>query len=132
MVGFALYGGKRRVMSDLDIVRAEKDAGGRAVQVLNLTGQLDAHTFSSLQKELEGVGAAGEPRVVLNCQDLEYVSSAGLGVLKKMSREFRGREGDIRLASLPPKIHNVVNLLGFNQVIQVFETLDEAVDSFKG
>jgi anti-sigma B factor antagonist len=119
-------------MSDLEIVRAAKEAGGKSVQVLNLTGQLDAHTFSALQKELEELGDAADPRVVLNCQDLEYVSSAGLGVLKKMSREFRDKAGDIRLASLPPKISNVVNLLGFNQVIQVFGSLDEAVDSFKG
>ena len=118
-------------MSDFEIVKANKETGGRKVDVLSLKGQLDAHTFPSLQKELEGLAGGDEPRVVLDCQDLEYISSAGLGVLKKMTREFRGRDGDIRLAALPPKINNVVDLLGFNQVIKVFPGLTDAVDSYK-
>jgi len=115
-------------MSELEITRSNKSD----IEVLSLKGQLDAHTFSSLQKELEEVGGGDKPKVVLDCQSLEYISSAGLGVLKKMSRDFRGRDGDIRLAALPPKINNVVSLLGFNQVLQVFDGLDAAVDSFEG
>ena len=118
-------------MSDFEIVKANRETGGRKIEVLSLKGQLDAHTFPSLQKELEGLADADEPRVVLDCKDLEYISSAGLGVLKKMTREFRERSGDIRLASLPPKINNVVSLLGFDQVIQVFSGLTDAVDSYR-
>lgn len=118
-------------MSDFEISQETRQADGQDVQVLSLKGQLDAHTFPSLQKELEDLVRQGEPRVVLDCQDLEYISSAGLGVLKKMSREFRDQDGDIRLASLTSKINNVMNLLGFNQVIQVFKDLEEALRSYK-
>ena len=119
-------------MSEFEISSASKDAGDRQVKILSLKGQLDAHTFPSLQEKLESVVSDGSPRVVLDCEKLEYISSAGLGVLKKMTREFRGLDGDIRLAQLPPKIDNVVNLLGFSQVIQVYKGLDEAVQSYKG
>lgn len=118
-------------MSDFEIVKEKRKTGGREVEVLSLKGQLDAHTFPSLQKELEGLAEGNEPRVVLDCQDLEYISSAGLGVLKKMTREFRDRQGDIRLAALPPKINNVVSLLGFDQVIQVYTGLTDAIDSYR-
>jgi anti-sigma B factor antagonist len=113
-------------MGDFEIQRESRDD----VQILRLAGQLDAHTFPKLQQELEGVDDAA-PQVILDCSQLEYVSSAGLGVLKKMSRDFRAREGDLRLSSLPPKISNVVELLGFSQVIRVFEDLSGALDSFK-
>tara|TARA_B100000965_G_C19103299_1_gene545833 strand:+ start:197 stop:544 length:348 start_codon:yes stop_codon:yes gene_type:complete len=114
-------------MSDFKIERESQED----VDVLRLSGQLDAHTFPTLQRELEGMPKGKPPRVVLDCADLQYVSSAGLGVLKKMSREFREQEGDLRLSSLTDKIANVMNLLGFSQVIQVFGELDDAVDSFK-
>jgi anti-anti-sigma factor len=117
-------------MSEFEITADTKEAGGLSVQVLRLKGQLDAHTFPSLQKELEGLADSDDPRVVLDCESLDYISSAGLGVLKKMTREFRGREGDIRLSALPPKIDNVVNLLGFSQVIRVFKATDDAVASY--
>ena len=118
-------------MPDFKIDHSTRDAGTRSVQVLGLQGQLDAHTFPALQKELETLVAGDRPMVVLDCAGLEYVSSAGLGVLKKMMREFRGKRGDLRLAQLPPKIENVVSLLGFSQVIRVFGKTDEAVQSFK-
>ncbi|MBL4845776.1 MAG: STAS domain-containing protein [Planctomycetes bacterium] len=113
-------------MSDFAIERAEQGD----VDVLRLAGQLDAHSFPQLQEALEGLGVSNRARVVLDCESLEYISSAGLGVLKKMSREFREKEGDIRLASLTPKIKNVVDLLGFSQVIRVFPGSEEAVRSF--
>lgn len=118
-------------MPDFKIDQTTRDASGKSVRVLNLKGQLDAHTFPKLQEELEAIVEGHEPRVVLDCANLEYISSAGLGVLKKMTREFRGKQGDIRLAQLPPKIDNVVSLLGFSQVLKTFKGLDEAVQSYK-
>lgn len=116
-------------MSDFSIARASQRAGDAEVMVLELVGQLDAHTFKTLQGELDALEA--EPaRVVLDCGRLEYVSSAGLGVLKKMSRQFREGGGDIRLAALPAKIKNVISLLGFDQVIQVFPDRAAAVQSY--
>lgn len=117
-------------MSSVEIKRETRQANGHAVELLQLEGQLDAHTFNTLQAELEGIVAADQPRVVLDFAKLEYISSAGLAVLKKMSREFRAKDGDIRLAALPQKIMNVISLLGFDQVIQVHPDVDAALASF--
>ena len=120
-------------MADFQIQSSQRDAGGGAtkVKVVNVKGQLDAHTFLTLQKELETTLNANDPRLVLDCDGLDYISSAGLGVLKKMVREFRGKGGDIRLARVSDKIDNVMKLLGFSKVIRVFPGLDEAVSSYK-
>ena len=120
-------------MADFQIQSSQRDAGtpGTRVKVVNVKGQLDAHTFLTLQKELETTLTADDPRLVLDCDGLDYISSAGLGVLKKMVREFRGKGGDIRLARVSDKIDNVMKLLGFSKVIKVFGGLDEAVSSYK-
>ena len=119
-------------MADFHIHSTQRDSGGGAqVKVVNVKGQLDAHTFLTLQKELENTLRANDPRLVLDCDGLDYISSAGLGVLQKMVREFRGRGGDIRLARVSDKIGNVIKLLGFSKVIRVFGGLDEAVSSYK-
>ncbi|MCA8920817.1 MAG: STAS domain-containing protein [Planctomycetes bacterium] len=106
-----------------------RQAGDARVRVLSLKGQLDAHTFPVLQSALEAITDM-EPRVVLEFSGLDYISSAGLGVLSKMTKEFREREGDIRLAALPDKIRNIMDLLGFSQVIQVHGTVDDAVATY--
>ena len=118
-------------MSEFEVDRASEEVAGRTVSVLRLKGQLDAHTFSGLQRELEALSTEPDaPRVVLDCSQLEYVSSAGLGVLKKTTREFRDRQGDLRLAALTPKIASVMSLLGFDKVIRVFGDRAGAVESF--
>jgi anti-sigma B factor antagonist len=120
-------------LADFQIQSSQRDVGGGAarVKVVNVKGQLDAHTFLTLQKELESTLNADDPRLVLDCEGLDYISSAGLGVLKKMVREFRGKGGDIRLARVSDKIDNVMKLLGFSKVIKVYGGLDEAVSSYK-
>jgi anti-anti-sigma factor len=120
-------------MPEFEISTSNRDAGdqGPKVKVVKVKGQLDAHTFPALQQKLESILHEQDPRLVLDCQNLEYISSAGLGVLKKMVREFRGKGGDIRLARLSDKIDNVMNLLGFSQVIRVYGGIDEAVQSYK-
>ncbi len=131
MVGSRAQGGNARAMSEFEIARRSQQVSGEEISILQLKGQLDAHTFPVLQRELDAVATgAGAPRVVLDCSSLDYVSSAGLGVLKKMTRQFRDREGDIRLAALTPKIKNVISLLGFDQVIQVHGDPASAVDSY--
>ena len=115
--------------TEFSISESTREAGASTVRVLSLMGQLDAHTFPKLQAALEAIDD-DEPRVVLEFSKLEYISSAGLGVLSKMTKEFREREGDIRLAALPDKIKNIMDLLGFSQVIQVHKTVGDAVATY--
>lgn len=114
------------------VAHSARTAGTRKVNLLGLSGQIDADTFPKLQRELEGLGNQAQPSVVLDFAALDYISSAGLGVLIKMTREFREKGGDIRFAALPPKIESITDLLGFSQVIRIFPKVDDAVSSFSG
>jgi anti-anti-sigma factor len=119
-------------MADFHIHTSQQQAGGAgAVRVVNVKGSLDAHTFLAFQKELESTLRANDAKVVLDCDGLDYMSSAGLGVLKKYVHDFRGRGGDIRIARVPEKVGNIIKLLGFSKVFKIFATLDEAVSSYK-
>ena len=119
-------------MADFQIKSSKQDAPGAGpVRVVNVKGSLDAHTFLAFQKELENTLRANDAKVVLDCDGLDYMSSAGLGVLKKYVHDFRGRGGDIRIARVPDKVGNIIKLLGFSKVFKIFSTLDEAVSSYK-
>jgi anti-sigma B factor antagonist len=124
---------KRAPLADFQIQSSQHSGGGQnpPVKVVNVKGALDANTFLSLQKELEGTLRANHSKVVLDCDGLEYMSSAGLGVLKKYVHDFRGAGGDIRIARVPEKIGNIIKLLGFSKVFKIFTSLDDAVSSFR-
>lgn len=97
---------------------------------LMLDGSLDAYSFPKLESVLGQLWESGKHRVVLDCSGLEYVSSAALGALIGFARRAREKGGDLKLAHLPPKIFNIVELLGFNKILDVCETVKDAEARF--
>ena len=103
-----------------------------SVTVLELAGQLDAHTAPEFEHFLEQtVRGEGKCKLILDFHELEYISSAGLGVLMGLIEEVRANGGDMKLAALPEKIFHVLDLLGFPVVFQIQPTVAEAVEAFK-
>lgn len=110
----------------------EASEGGASVTVIALSGQLDAHTAPEFERFLEDVVRdEGKRRLVLDFHGLEYISSAGLGVLMGLIEEVRAAGGDMKLAALPEKIFHVLDLLGFPMVFQIFPTVGEAETAFE-
>lgn len=109
----------------------ESDPSASGVTTLELSGQLDAHTAPIFERFLEErVRGRDKRKIVLDFAKLDYISSAGLGVLMGLIEEIRSNGGDMRLANLPEKIFHVLDLLGFPVVFQIFKTREEAVNSF--
>lgn len=101
------------------------------VSTVELTGQLDAHTAPTFEKFLEErVRQEKKHNLVLDFGRLDYISSAGLGVLMGLIEEVRSTGGDIKLANVPEKIYHVLDLLGFPVVFQIYPTAAEAAASF--
>ncbi|MGE5707671.1 MAG: STAS domain-containing protein [Bacteroidota bacterium] len=105
----------------------EKDG---AVTLMRVKGFLDAHTATELEKAMDGLINEGAFRVIVDFSELDYISSAGLGVLMAAISTFREHQGDLKLVKLPPKIFKVFDLLGFSKLFQIFETEKEARDAF--
>ncbi len=103
----------------------------RRVRILRIEGDLDAHTFPEVQDRLEDMVANGERSIVLDCEALDYISSAGITVLQRMVKEVRSTGGDMRLAGLSEKIRSIINLLGFSKIIHDYADLDRAVASYE-
>jgi anti-sigma B factor antagonist len=110
---------------------SETSEPGNAITIIALTGQLDAHTAAEFERFLERVVRDdGNHRLVLDFHELEYISSAGLGVLMGLIEEARAMGGDMKLAALPEKIFHVLDLLGFPIVFQIFPSVAEAEAAF--
>ncbi len=104
------------------------DAG--PVQVLDLSGELDAHTASELEAAFQKCREADDHRIIVNGRNLQYISSAGLGVFMAYIEDVRDGGGDIKIAALQPKVYNVFDLLGFPMLFDIVETEEEALARF--
>lgn len=106
------------------------------VDVLSISGRIQAPEASKLQEQINALFAEGRFRILLDLQKLEYISSPGLRVLieaRKRAREWKLSDfdrGDVRIVHLPPRIKEVFDLTGFTSLFQIFDDLVEAVGSF--
>lgn len=100
------------------------------VQILDLRGELDAHTAAELEAAIQKCQREQEFRVLVNGSNLAYISSAGLGVFMAFIEEFRDRGGDIKIAALQPKVFNVFDLLGFPMLFDIEASENDAIRKF--
>jgi anti-sigma B factor antagonist len=101
------------------------------VNIIYLKGYLDAHTAPVLENEFSDLIRKAQYKIVVNFQDLAYISSAGLGVFMAFIEKIRDNEGDIKLSEMNDKIYNIFDLLGFPLLYEIFKNEDEAVKKFE-
>lgn len=100
------------------------------IVVLEPIGYLDAHTApqfeAAIAKELEEKNI----HLVVDGNQLTYISSAGLGVFMGFIEEVREAGGDIKICNLTPKVLQVFEILGFTGLFQVVTSREEAFGLF--
>ena len=90
-----------------------KNDGG--VLSLELDGRLDTNTAPELEAFLaEQLGGAS--MLVINCDDLVYVSSAGLRVLLAASKKMKG---SMKLVNVTELVMEVLEMTGFTDILVI-------------
>lgn len=101
-----------------------------SINILDLKGYLDAHTAPDLEKAFQSLIESKKYNIVVNCKDLSYISSAGLGVFMAYIEDVRKNMGDIKLSNMSPKVYNVFDLLGFPLLYDITKDEAEALKKF--
>ncbi len=95
--------------------------------VVHVSGRVDTVTSETLEKEIQQHVEGGCTRMVLDCQGLKYMPSAGLRVLLMTLKAFQERNGSLTLAALSENILDILSVSGFLKLFTVVDTVEEAV-----
>ncbi len=110
----------------MDIVDKKLDN----VNLLSLSGRLDAYSATEMEKKLDSLIESGQTRLVIDLEKLDYISSSGLRVFLAALKKVKKQQGDIKLASMKPFIKEVFDIAGFSQLFNIFDTQQAAVNDF--
>lgn len=102
---------------------------GDAVVVV-ICGHLDALRANRAVDQLSGVLAAKPPRVVVDMSGVEWVDSAGVGVLISIYRRVRASKGDLKVVGLRHQPAEVFRLLRLEHAFDVLDTIECAMVSW--
>jgi anti-sigma B factor antagonist len=100
------------------------------ISVINLKGFLDAHTAPTLENNFTQLIENNKYKIVVNFEDLAYISSAGLGVFMAYIESVRDNKGDIKLTNMSDKVYNIFDLLGFPLLYEIYKKEEEAIKKF--
>lgn len=100
------------------------------VTVISIGGSLDAETAPKFAEKLNGEIGKGSVKIVCNLDKLDYIASAGLGVLISANETLSKKGGEIRLSQVNDKIKKVLKMLGFIDLFKLFDSDEAAVKSF--
>lgn len=110
-------------MHDALELTSHRDASG--VQVVRLSGRLDSRSTPRFVRECPPP-AAGEI-VVVNLENVTFVSSSGVGALLAHSEVAREQGGEFRLASPPSVVMKTLKLLNLDEHLKLYPNEAEAV-----
>ena len=78
-------------------------------------GRLDAAQCAKAEEFLDGLEGAG----TLDFNELEYISSAGLGILLKTQKRLAGSGAGLRIINVNNHIHDVFRYSGFHAIFDI-------------
>lgn len=87
--------------------------------IVKLRGELDAETADDVEKVLDEILKLDPQQVHIDCQDLQYISSRGLGVFVGRFREIQEKNIEFSLFNMRPTIKNVFKILGLDEIITI-------------
>ena len=93
---------------------------------IRLSGRLDTLSAPQLLKLFESeIKGSGIEKVLINCESLKYISSAGLRVLLMMRKEC---SAEIALTDANPVIDEILMQSGFNMFFEINRTVKDRDD----
>ncbi len=100
------------------------------VLIINLFGELFSEQTAFLDYKLVEL-ASQTDKIIINCQELEYIDSKGLGVLIKILNQVNDRGGRMLFCSISGKVEKVFDLTRLDKFIHIYADLEQALEQLK-
>ena len=102
----------------------------QGIQVVAFEGNLDTNTSPEAESKINELIDAGKQKLLVNFEQLNFISSAGLRVLLATVKKLNASGGDLRICSLNATVQEVFDISGFVTILSVKNTEEEALSSF--
>ena len=98
-----------------------------AVTVMAVTGRLDAVTAPEFEKKVRGLIDEGNVRLVIDFENLDYISSAGLRGLLVTAKLLKSKEGKVGFAHIKGTVKEVFDISGFYSLFSIDDSVEAAI-----
>jgi anti-sigma B factor antagonist len=98
-------------------------------KVVMLDGKLDTNTTPTVEAEVNAVLDAGAAKLLINFEQVSYISSSGLRLLLATAKRLKREDGSLKVCSLNEMATEVFEVSGFSSILNVYATEKDALGS---
>jgi len=95
--------------------------------IFTLTGRLDSHTAPEFEKKVQDYITSPVNHLVLDFNNLDYISSAGLRIILNTAKAYKSSEHRFITCSMQDHVLEVFEISGLDTFITIYSTLDESL-----
>jgi len=96
--------------------------------VIEVTGEVDASSSINLDTAINEAIASGENTLLIDCNRLNYISSAGLGVFMSHIQDLENNKLKMVIFGLNEKVVNVFQILGLDELLKIVDRKEQAIE----
>jgi len=100
------------------------------IKIVMFEGELDSNSAQQAESQLVQLLNSGVSKLVINFENLDFISSAGLRVLLATAKQLKVKNGALRICNLNETVNDVFEVSGFSSILKVLRSEVEAVGSF--
>jgi len=108
------------------------DKVSEGVCIIELSGDIDAHTSPSFKESIDKNISAGNIRIVFDFSGVNYISSAGIGVLNAALHSIKAKGGRMSIACANKVVYDTLDIMYFTKKISVKSDLSSSIAEVKG
>jgi len=117
--------------SPVKMQTSARQVGG--VTVLDISGRITVGEGNVILREIvRDLAEKGAKAIVLNLSEVQYVDSSGVGELVKAHTTIRNQGGQLKLANLNKRVHDLLELTRLSAVFDIQKDETSAIKSFAG
>jgi anti-sigma B factor antagonist len=98
--------------------------------VVSINGRLDTTNYAILEKKLMDLIEGHQEKILVECSNMDYISSSGLRILLMALKKISSVKGKFALCGLQENINEIFEISGFTSIFEIHPTKDEALKVF--
>ncbi len=112
----------------MDILQRKIDG----ITIVDMTGRLDSSVSGLVMDQLNGIVSSGVTKLIINLQQVSYISSAGLRSILVAAKLAKSSNGEMRLSQPNDLVRRILEESGFSNLIMIDDHESRSIAALQG
>ena len=100
------------------------------IKIFRLKGRMDSNTSQGFEDKLFQAISDGSKKIIVDFENLDYISSAGLRLVIKANKALLREDGRLILCTMQNYIREIFKTTGIDNFVLILDTMEQALKAF--